>query len=156
MLQRMTIARRLILLMAVPFLILFGIWAVTRMQMAQVEERIRFVAESRVVALARLGDISRSFAEMRVNVRSFLLAANPADQAAARKAYDLDRTEFGRLLDDYADKRVAGDQGRRMLNDYRTMSREWMKQADQAMALAAAGRRDEANGVLFGPLVKLG
>ena len=156
MLYRMTIARRLILLMAVPFLILFGIWAVTRLQMAQVEERIRFVAESRVVALARLGDISRSFAEMRVNLRSVLLATNPADQAAARKAYDLGRTEFGRLLDDYSDKLVAGDQGRRMLDDYRTMSREWMKEADQAMGLAAADRQNEGTALLFGSLVKLG
>jgi hypothetical protein len=64
----MTIARRLILLLAVPFLILFGIWVVTRMQ----------------------------------------------------------------------------------------MSREWMGLADQAMALAAAGRKDEANATLFGLMAKIG
>ena len=70
----MTIHRRLILLVLVPFLILLGIWGITRSQMMRVEERIRFAAESRVVALARLGDIARTFAEMRVNLRSALFA----------------------------------------------------------------------------------
>ncbi len=146
----MTIAKRLILLTAVPFLLLSGIWAVNRVQMARVEERIRFVAESRVVALARLGDISRSFAEMRVNVRSFLLATNPVARAAARQAYDEDRAELNRLVDDYADKRVQGDQERRMANDFRTMSREWMSEAEKMMSLAAAGRKDEATALLSG------
>src|SRR6478735_5934279 len=144
MLRDMTIARRLILLMAVPFLILFAIWMVTRMQLAKVEERMRFVAESRVVALARLGDITRDFSEMRVHLRSFLLATTPADQAAARQAYDKDREEFVFLVNDYADHRITGDKGRRMLDDLRTMSLEWMTEAEKIMSLAAAGDREEA------------
>ena len=152
----MTIAKRLILLTAVPFLLLSGIWAVNRVQMARVEERIRFVAESRVVALARLGDISRSFAEMRVNVRSFLLATNPAARAAARQAYDEDRAELNRLVDDYADKRAMGDRGRRMSNDFRTMSREWMSEAEKMMSLAAAGREDEATALMSGAFAEHG
>ncbi len=140
----MTIAKRLIVLLAVPLLILIGVGIITRHQMARVEERMRFVAESRVVAMARLGDISRSFAELRVEVRSFLLANDPSAQTAARAAYDAARADLSRLLDDYADKRVLGDQGRRILNDFRTMSRDWMAGAEQAMSLAAAGRKDEA------------
>ena len=81
----MTIARRLMILLAVPLLILIGIGIITRQQMARIEERTRFVAESRVVALARLGNISRTFAELRVNVRSFLLATEESARAAARK-----------------------------------------------------------------------
>jgi CHASE3 domain sensor protein len=154
--QVMTIAKRLILLVTAPLLILLGIWAITRVQMIHVEERMRFVAESRVVALARLGDISRSFAEMRINVRSFVLATNLSAQAEARKDYDEDRADLDRLLADYADKRVTSDRGRRFLNDYRTMSRDWMEGADQVMSLAAAGRRDEASTLLLGPVAKTG
>lgn len=143
------------ILLAVPLLILSGIGVITRQQLDRIEERTRFAAESRVVALARLGDISRSFSEMRVNVRSFLLATNAAAQAGARALYDEDLADLNRLLTDYADKRVTSDQGRRLLNDFRTMSREWMVGADQVMSLATAGRKDEANALLSGSMAGL-
>src|SRR5687768_7423838 len=102
----MTIARRLTLLLAVPLLILVGIGAFTRDQLRRIDDRTRFVAESRVAALARLGDISRSFAELRVNLRSHLLAADDARRAAARAAFAEDREDLARLLTDYADLRI--------------------------------------------------
>ena len=143
------------ILLAVPLLILIGIGVITRLQLSRVEERTRFVAESRVVAIARLGDISRNFTEMRVNVRSFLLATNQAAQAQARAFYDEDMADLNRLLTDYADKRVTGEQGRRMLNEFQTMSREWMVGAEQAMSLAAAERRNEAI-ARFGIVAEIG
>ena len=51
----MTIARRLIVLLAVPLLTFFGLGLFMRAQLARIEDRTRFVAESRVIALARLG-----------------------------------------------------------------------------------------------------
>jgi signal transduction histidine kinase/DNA-binding response OmpR family regulator/HPt (histidine-containing phosphotransfer) domain-containing protein/CHASE3 domain sensor protein len=152
----MTIAKRLMILLAVPLLILIGIGIITRQQMARIEERTRFVAESRIVGLARLGDISRNFAEMRVNLRSFLLATNAAQKADARKEYDIDRAELDRLLADYADKRVTSDKGRRFLNDFRTLSREWTTKAEEVMSLAAAGSQDQASALLLGPVAETG
>ena len=58
----MTIARRLIILLTVPLLALVGLGVFTRLQMAKVEDRSRFLAESRVGALATLGNLSRGFA----------------------------------------------------------------------------------------------
>jgi len=58
----------------------------TALQLAKIESRSRFVAESRIVALATLGNLSRSFAELRVNVRSYLLATNDAQRTASRAA----------------------------------------------------------------------
>ena len=49
----MTIAKRLMILLAVPLLILIGIGILTRQQMARIEERTRFVAESRIAALTQ-------------------------------------------------------------------------------------------------------
>src|SRR4051812_15307141 len=147
----MTIARRLIVLLAVPLVILLGIGLFTRAQLVRIEDRTRFVAESRVVALVRLGDVSRRFIEMRVNLRSHLLATNDAGRAAARREFDQDRAELFRLLNDYADARSTSDHGRRLLNDFRSESRQWIANAEAAMALADAGRHDEATALLFGP-----
>src|SRR4249919_3590654 len=136
----MTIARRLTILLMVPLAALVGLGVFTRLQLSTIEERSRFVAESRIVALATLGNLSRSFAELRVNVRSHLLATDDAQRAAARALFDEDERDVSRLLQEYADHLVLGDKGRRLLDDYRTLSREWMAGAKQAMLLSTQGR----------------
>ena len=61
--------------------------------------------------------------------------------------------ELSRLLVDYADKRSTSDHGRRLLNDFRTGSAQWIANADVAMAMADAGRHEEATALLFGPTI---
>src|SRR4029453_11934168 len=113
-----TIAKRLIVLLAVPLVALLGLGLFARLQLAQIEARSRFVAESRIVALATLGNLSRGFAEMRVNVRSYLLATDDAQRTAARAAFDEDERDVSRLLQQYADGLVLGDKERRLLGEY--------------------------------------
>src|SRR5262245_47904419 len=98
-----TIARRLIVLLTVPLVALLGLGVFTRLQLAEIEARSRFVAESRIAALATLGNLSRGFAELRVNVRSYLLAQDNAQRVAARAAFDQDERDVDRLLQQYAD-----------------------------------------------------
>jgi signal transduction histidine kinase/CheY-like chemotaxis protein/HAMP domain-containing protein len=152
----MTIAKRLILLLAVPLVALLGLGVFTRLQLAKIEERSRFVAESRIVALATLGNLSRSFAELRVNMRSHLLANDGAQRAAARAAFDEDERDFNRLMQEYADHLVLGDQGRRLLTDYQTFSREWIAGVKQVMSLVDQGRSEEARAFFNGSLAELG
>ena len=152
----MTIAKRLMILLAVPLLIFLAIGIITRRELGQIEEKTRFMAESRITALARLGEISRSFAEMRVNVRSFILAPSPSAQSAARSAYEANRDEMNQLLEEYASKRVTGDQGRRMCNDFRMLSREWTMGAEKIMAMVAAGQKDAAIAQMPGAFMDLG
>src|SRR6478609_8643953 len=102
----MTIGRRLILLLSVPLVALLCFGLFTRLQLGMIEERSRFVAESRIVALATLGNLSRNFAELRVNVRSYLLATDDTQREAARAAFDESEREVRRLLQLYADKLV--------------------------------------------------
>src|SRR5262245_23767662 len=109
----MTIARRLILLLTVPLVALVGLGVFTRWQLSKIEESTRFVAETRIAALATLGNLSRGFAEMRVDVRSYLLATTEAQRAAARAAFEEDERDVSRLLQHYADDLVASNQGRR-------------------------------------------
>ena len=71
----MTIGKRLLLLLAVPLIALLGFGVFARVQLAKIEERSRFVAESQLASVAVLGNISRSFAEIRVNLRSIFLCS---------------------------------------------------------------------------------
>src|SRR6185436_480818 len=111
----MTIAGRLILLLAVPLAALLGLGVFVRIHLAQIEERSRFMAEAQIPSLAALGNISRSFAEMRVNVRSHLLTTNPLEQAKARVLFNEDEADFARLLQQYADKLISDEKDRRLL-----------------------------------------
>jgi hypothetical protein len=97
----MTIARRLLILLTVPLLALVGLGVFTGLQLAKIEARSRFVAESRIAALATLGNLSRAFAELRVNVRSHMLATSDAERTAARGHFDEDERELNELLREY-------------------------------------------------------
>ena len=70
----MMIAKRLVVLLAVPLVALPGLGVFTRMQLSNIEDRSRFVAEMQIPSLAVLGDLSRNFAELRVDVRCHVLA----------------------------------------------------------------------------------
>ena len=140
----MTIARRLIILLTVPLLILVGLGFFVYSQLESIESRSRFVAEMQIPSLAVVGNISRSFTEMRVNIRWYLMAQTPEEQARAKAAFDADRAEVSRLLKHYADDLVTDDQDRRLMEEYQRLSGEWIVGADKIVALAAGGRRDEA------------
>src|SRR5262245_18480089 len=118
----MTIAKRLILLLAVPLVALVGLGDFMRHHLTAIEERSRFVAESQIVSLAALGNISRSFAEMRVNVRSHLLASNPVEQAKALTLFKEDEANLVRRLQQYADRLVTSERDRRLLTEFRESS----------------------------------
>src|SRR5689334_16603977 len=98
----MTISRRLMLLLAIPLAALVGLAIFTRIQLAVIEQRTRFVAETRIDALVTLANLSRSFTEMRVSVRSYLLATTPQQQSAARSSFDACELDVNRLLGHYA------------------------------------------------------
>ena len=151
----MTIAKRLIILLAVPLVALLGLGIFTRLQLSKIEARSRFVTESRVEALATLGNLSRSFAELRVNVRSHLLATNEAQRTAARAAFDEDEREVVRLLRHYADNLVVSDQGRRLLTQYHALGLEWIAGAKRAMTLVDQNRRDDAIALLHGQITNM-
>src|SRR5213075_3028499 len=131
----MTIARRLIFLLALPLVMLVGLSAYSRVQLARIEDSTRFVAESRIAALATLGNLSRNFAESRVDVRSFLLATTPQQKADARLSFEQHGRDVTRLLQHYGDHLVFSNQGRRLLSEYQTVGREWNTTARQVMAL---------------------
>jgi len=152
----MTIAKRLMVLLTVPLLALLGLGVFIRFQLAEIEARSRFVAESRITALATLGNLSRGFSELRVNVRSYLLATTDAQRRAARAAFDDDEQDVGRLLSTYADGLVLSDRERRLLSDFQSLGREWITEAKQAMVLVNEGRGADAAVLINGHVTELG
>lgn len=140
----MTISKRLIILLAVPIASLLGLGLFLRLQLSNIEERSRFVSENQIGCLAALGNISRTLAEMRVNVRSFLLAEDQAQRQAARAAFDEDERELAALLQKYGDTLISSERDRRLYGDYKDLSRTWIVDARQIMSLSEQGGRDEA------------
>jgi signal transduction histidine kinase/DNA-binding response OmpR family regulator/HAMP domain-containing protein len=150
-----TIARRLILLLAFPLIALIGLGVFTRYQLSQIEARTRF-AGTRVEALATVGNLSRNFTELRVNVRSYLLDTDPQQKALARSSFDANDREIIRLLEYYADHQVFSDQGRRLLGEFQVLSREYVIAARQMMALADKGAHEDAVALLNGHAAEVG
>src|SRR5690242_6198796 len=144
----MTIGKRLIALLAVPLLGLLALGILARVQLSTIEERTRFVAESQLASVAVLGNISRHFAEIRVNLRSFLLATDQPHRAAARELFDEDDRELTQLLQQFGDSFVSDEHNRRLFDDFRTLRQQYIQEARQAMVLAESGRNDAARAYL--------
>jgi two-component system sensor histidine kinase/response regulator len=151
----MTIAARLFVLLTVPLAALAGLGIFTALQLARIEERSRAL-ESRIVALATLGNLSRSFAELRVNVRSHMLAVDDAQRGLAQASFDDDARDLERLLQVYADHYVSGDRDRRLLDEFRALSRDYVSGAREVMALVSAGRRADALDTFHARIGQLG
>jgi two-component system sensor histidine kinase/response regulator len=147
----MTIARRILVLAAVPPLILIGLGVLNQIEMARVERSARFMARTQVPSLSLLGNVSLVFQEMRVELRDHILAAEPSAQAATRQAFAAGRSELAGLLRQYADTLVSDAKDRRLLDEFRAVSAEWIAAAEGLMTLAESQRRDEAGRQLFDP-----
>ncbi len=152
----MTIAKRLILLLAVPLVALLSLGVFTRFQLAHIEDRSRFVAEMQIPSLAVLGDLSRNLSDLRVIVRNHLLATNQPQQLEIHSAFQKSEAEMDQLLQRYADTLVSDDRDRRLLNDFRNISSDWLIGAKQLMTLSAQGRHDEAVALLGGSVSDMG
>src|SRR5262245_16725402 len=140
----MTIGKRLLLLLAVPLIALLGFGIFARIQLSRIEERSRFVSESQLAAVAVLGNISQSFAEIRINLRSFLLAVDENQRGDARAAFDEDDRTLSQLLQQYGESFVHDEVNQRLFSDFREQSRQYTVEARRVMALAQEGRQDEA------------
>ena len=140
----MTIARRLTLLVAVPLLVLVGLWTFTRVQLMDIERHTRFVAETQVASLAALGHISQSFAELRQGLRDDLLTKDKSEQARIRVAFQAQKADLNQRLRQYSETLISDAKDKSLTEEYRNLSGQWTAGAERVMALAEAGRRDDA------------
>jgi len=146
----MTIARRILLLAAATPLVLVALGVFNQIELASIESRSRFVAQMQIPSLSAVGYISITFEQMRVALRDHLLATDAAARAKARETFAARQVELLRLLRQYGDTLVSDDQDRRLLDEFRAASAEWMSESEQTMSLAESGRHDEALALLTG------
>ena len=149
----MTIAKRLIVLLTVPLLALIGLGVFTRLQLRDIERDGRFVAEMQIPSLAGLGNISRAITELRVELRNHILATTDAERSNIQSEFNRNRAELNRLLTDYEERLVSDERDGRLLNEYRSLSREWLAGATEVMSISAQGRRDDAGKLLLDTLM---
>jgi two-component system, sensor histidine kinase and response regulator len=151
----MTIARRLIILVASPLLILAALGIFNRWELNLLERRSRFVAENQVTSLATLGKIHRTYTEIRVAIRGALLVSDGAEQEKIRKIYGSKKEELDALLGQYAASLISDDRDRRLLEEYKDRLAEYQTGAEKVLSLAAEGRHQEAMSFLQ-PLSEIG
>jgi signal transduction histidine kinase/DNA-binding response OmpR family regulator/HPt (histidine-containing phosphotransfer) domain-containing protein/HAMP domain-containing protein len=152
----MTIARRMMILLAVPLASLLGLGVFLRIQMADIESHNRFIVESQIPSLATLGNLSRAVEGLRVSVRTYLLATNLTEQTRSKLAFDATEAEVERLLAKYADSLLSDDHDRRLFNDYRDSCHDYIAGARELMALPAEKRWEAGLALLNGRLAEGG
>src|SRR5262245_16827108 len=152
----MTIARRLMLLLAVPLVILVALGVLSLVELARIESRSRFVVESQVGSLAALGNITRNQGEVRIAVRDFLVASDPESLSRARTAFEEKTAELDRRLQQYAASLVSDERDGTLLANYRQASNEYTTAARRVLALAEQGRREDAVALLEGSARRIG
>ena len=148
----MTIAKRLLILLAVPVLALLGLGWFTGVQLAGIEARSRFVAENQIGSLVTLAAIDRSYSNLRIILRNHLLSADPAEHKRLTDDFRAGKAESERLLALYAGQFVSDARDRDLLGDFRSLGQEWSRGATEVMELNAAGHGEEARELLAGPL----
>jgi PAS domain S-box-containing protein len=139
-----TIARRLIILLVVPLVAFIALGIFNWFEVENVKTQTRLVTQVQVPSLATLGNLARTFAELRVDVRDDVLATNDTGRAKSEAAFNRDETNLDDLLRQYADSMVSDSRDGRMLDDYKVLTRNWLTDARKVMALSAQGRTEEA------------
>ena len=99
----MTIAKRLLILLAVPLLILAALGFFLRGRLATSRESSVYVSQIQIPSLALVGNIARNFTEMRVHFRNVMLTEDKEQQARELASFEFLRVKVVELLSEFAD-----------------------------------------------------
>jgi PAS domain S-box-containing protein len=97
-----------------------------------------------VPSLAALGNISRAAGEMRIGLRNLLLAEDQAEQDRAEDYFRRNQAELTRQVGLYGDSLCSDEKDKRLLTDFRNLSREWFAEARKLIPQIRAGQRKVA------------
>src|SRR3954452_7801354 len=126
----MTTAKRLTLLLALPNLVIVGLGVFIPFELRVIDKKTRFAAKQQVNSLAALGNISRTTAEMRVNVRNCVLSETDLERTEAATVVRENARAMTTLLASYADKLISDETDRRLYMDFRELNRNWTADAE--------------------------
>ena len=134
--------------LSIPILVLCGFGYLSWLQLERIEDRSHFMTENVTHGIAVLSDLGHSVIEMHVNLGGALGTQDPVKQEKYRAAFLKAKEEEIALQRKYADMLLLDSKDRRLMNEFRIVSGEWIASAEQALALSAAGKNEEAN-VMF-------
>src|SRR4051794_23390786 len=117
----MNIAKRLVLLVAVPVVVFLVLGEMLDSNLRDIETRGTYVAELQLPSIAVIGKITRKHAELRVDLRDYLSAPAEKQRAGARASFEIAAKDLDALLDQYRDTLVSDEHDRRMLHEFRDM-----------------------------------
>ena len=152
----MTIARRILILVLAPLLVLTGLGLYARAQLSRIEAQSRFVAEVQINSVAELGRIARILTELRLDLRDHLLEPTESGRARIRAEFLAGTSELERILQKYLEAFITDAKDRRLAIEYEAVSGQWKTLADQCLVAHDSGHREEALQLLAGPLSELG
>src|SRR3954462_15749448 len=118
----MNIAKRLGLLLAVPLVAFLTLGGIVDLNLKNIEKRGAYVADLQLPSVAVIGQITRKHAELRVDLRDYLLAPGDKQRARVLAAFESDEKDLVRLLDQYSDTLSSDEGDRQLLNDYRYLT----------------------------------
>jgi PAS domain S-box-containing protein len=140
----MNLAKRLALLLAVPLAALLALGGLLDLQLRSIENHGTFVADLQLPSVAVIGNITRKHAELRVDLRDYLLAPGDQERGKVLASFRSAELELNKLLDEYADKLISDEHDRRLLGEFRDLIGQWVAEANKVIALQAAGERQKA------------
>jgi signal transduction histidine kinase/DNA-binding response OmpR family regulator/HPt (histidine-containing phosphotransfer) domain-containing protein/HAMP domain-containing protein len=152
----MTIAKRLLVLLSIPLVMLIALGIFVNSRLDQIDERSRFVAQTQIGSLALSATIMELFGEMRADARSYMLADEAGSRGQLQKVFERKKAELARLMRQYEDSFVADDRDRALATQVRERTREWILVAEQAMGAATAGDHHAAAALVSQRLTPLG
>src|SRR5450759_1843050 len=126
----MTITQRLMILAGGPLLTLIGLGILTRVELADIRTRTRFVTEMQLGSLAAVSNISATFAELRLDLRSYLLSVDKTQQDKFLAVFQEKKATFNQRVGVYSDTLVSDDKDRRLLNEFRDLSSQWLADSE--------------------------
>src|SRR4051812_15207461 len=97
----MNIAKRLVLLLAVPLVTFLALGAILDLNLQGIEKRGTHVVELQLPSVAVIGHIARKHAELRVDLRDYLVAPNEKDRTKALVAFQNAEKDLDLLLNQY-------------------------------------------------------
>ena len=148
----MTIAKRLILLAIVPLVAMVGIGNLTRLELREIGAIGRMVAEDQVKSLSFLGNITRAYMELAVNVQGRIFGWEKRKHARAQARFQELRDNLHQLLNRYGDQFVTDAVDRRMMGEFDDLTDQWLSYAETCLTLNEDGKTDEALEILLGPM----
>ncbi|RKT58663.1 methyl-accepting chemotaxis protein [Azonexus fungiphilus] len=149
----MTIAKRLMILIAIAVTGLLIVAAAGFSQMQKIEEELLAVNDNTIPSILTLEEASRNFLRLRTRVLNHILTTDPAKMREHEEKLAEYRRDIQQHLDDYK-KLLSDDEDRRLLEAEQQALSSYFAEMEKVIAASAANRNDEARDLAGAVLAK--